>query len=130
MTHRERLISAGLLVPISEDAAYQRKGIIQRARAGEKIDYVPNWCVFRKDKPFGHVLLDGEDECQSAELVADMLYSYEAHVLVDRLNYHDKEQTPRTNPWLPPLGMYGICTMKDWAEWENRHAQMKLEDLT
>lgn len=128
MTHRERLISAGLLCPLSEYAIYQRSGILFRAKEGEKINYVPRWCVFRRDEPFHHVIAaDEEHECQSAELVADMLYSYEAHVLVDRLNYHDKEQPPMANRWLPPLGMYGICTIRDWEEWENKHAQMKLE---
>lgn len=126
MTHRERLITSGLLVPISEDAIYQRDGILHRIEAGEEIDYAPNWCVFRRDKPFTHVILNGKNECQSAELVADKLYSYEAHALADKLNFHDEEQ-PRCKPWLPPTGMYGICTMTEWENWESQHAQMKLE---
>lgn len=127
MTHKERLISIGLLTPPSEDAVYQRNGILLRVKEGEKIHYVPHWCVFRRDEPFRHVVAADEDhECQSAELVADNLYSYEAHVLVDKLNYRDEEQ-PKRKSGLPPIGMYGICTAKDWEEWENRHAQIRLE---
>ncbi len=130
MTHKERLISIGLLAPLSEDAVYQRNGILLRAKEGEKIHYIPHWCVFRRDEPFHHVIAVDEDhECQSAELVADNLYSYEAHILVDKLNLHDEEQPKSVKPWLPPVGMYGICTMEDWEEWENQHAQMKLEGL-
>lgn len=128
MTHKERLISIGLLTPISEDDVYQRNGVLLRVKEGEKIHYVPHWCVFRRDEPFHHVVAADEDhECRSAELIADMLYSYEAHVICDKLNYHDENQPPRAKPYLPPVGMYGICTMKDWMEWEKRHAQLRLE---
>ncbi len=126
MTHRERLISNGLLVPLSDDAIYNRNGILLRVKAGEQIDYIPNWCVFRRDEQFRHIILEGKDECQSAELVADKLFSYEAHVLCDKLNFHDKEQ-PRAKNWLPPVGMYGICTMEEWEAWYQRYlAQVSL----
>lgn len=128
MTHRERLISLGLMGQISDGEICRRNEILFRMQKGEKIKDVPVWCVYRRDEPLRQVILSGKDECRDAELIADKLYSYEAHVLVDKLNYKDPEQPPRKNPHLPQIGMYGVCTMEDWTAWEMRNSQMKLEE--
>lgn len=127
MTHRDRLIAAGLFTPLSASQICRRNDILFQLKQGVKVYEAPTHCVFRRDAPNRHVQLPGPLECQQAELIEQRLFSYEAHRLCDQLNRRDPEQPPRPNPALPPIGMYGICSMDDWADWEQRHAQLRLE---
>lgn len=126
MNHRERLIAAGLYKPLSDDSLYTRNSILQRMDAGENIKDAPIFCVFRRDKPFAHIILDPPRRCEFAELIADKLYSYEAHRLCDRLNFHDPEQpSGRSGHY---LGMYGIAVREDWEQWEAESGQLSMEE--
>ena len=125
-SHRERLIEAGLFQPLSPEAVFQREYILERIAQGEKIGEKPIWCIFRRDEWDRHVSTTYGKECRSAELIQDKLYHYEAQVKVDRLNNRDPEQPGRQGAY---LGMYGICTMPEWADWEDWHAQIGMEEV-
>lgn len=127
MTHRERLTGMGLVRKIPDEELLRRNEILFRLQQGERIQSTPVWCVFRRDRPHSHVCLNGEDECRDAELIADELYDHEAVDMARKLNREDPEQPMRESPRLPRCGMYAICTMEDWAEWEMRHSQMTME---
>ena len=80
--HRQRLIESGLLVPLSNEEIARRNGIIQqiaeRKARGDKcrgVD-IPEYCVFRADKPFCHIQLSGNRRCEDAEIIADKLFGY------------------------------------------------------
>lgn len=124
MNHRERLIAVGLLTPLSVGSVYERDRAIERAKQSRGTKDLPQFCVFRRDEWTRHIILDGEKECKSAELIESKLFSYEAHVLCSRLNFHDKEQPIGGCGYY--LGMYGVCSMTDWEEWWSRHAQIML----
>lgn len=125
--HRDRLIAEGLYKPLVPYDIEKRNGILLKKANGEKIADLPILCVFRRDEPTNHIFEVPGRECQSAELIADLLYSWEAWSLVNWLNNHDKQQPPRPNPFHPLMEMYAICNMDDWAAWEARHAQITLE---
>lgn len=126
-THRQRLIEEGLYTPLTPHDIAERNGILLRWKGGEKIQDVPNNCVYRADSPWSNIQRPDEKQCKEAELIADRLYSWEAWRLCNSLNYHDKQQPPRPNPHHPPLEMYRIASMDDWKEWEDRHAQIEME---
>lgn len=130
MKHRERLIAAGVFKPMDPARISERNDVLFRIQQGERVEDPPIYCVFRRDEPFRHVILSDEHECAEAELIESRLRSYEANALVNRLNYHDPEQPGRERPYLPPVGMYAICRMEDWSDWENRHNQLMLEEVT
>lgn len=123
--HKERLIAADLLVPMSKARISERAGILFRIAQGEEIKEKPIFCVYRRDEPYNHVIAPPEHSCKDAELIADRLYSYEAYRLCDRLNAKDEEQ-PRSPNGLWYMHMYAICTMGDWAEWEINTAQVSI----
>lgn len=128
-SHRERLISLGIYKPFNLDKECERNGILKRMAEGETFSVKPEWCVFRKDDWKKHIGYDGEFAehcCQSAELIADKLTSYEAHRLCDKLNSEDPEQPKGGAPCYLPLGMYGIATMKEWNKWAQEHSQMSI----
>ena len=124
--HRERLIELGLYKPCDLDTECERNGILKGIAEGEKVINKPIYCVFRKDAWNKHIIYNGEFAeycCQSAELIADKLTSYEANILCGRLNSLDPEQPKGGAPCYLPLGMYGYATMKDWEMWEQEHSQ-------
>lgn len=129
--HKQRLIESGLLVPLSKEEIARRNGIIQRITErkaqGDKCKGVdiPEYCVFRADKPFCHILLSGNRSCEDAELIADKLFSYEASRICHYLGIHDAEQPPRSLKGLPPFEMYRMCTRAEWDKWVAQRAQMK-----
>ena len=129
--HRQRLIESGLLVPLSNEEIARRNGIIQqiaeRKARGDKcrgVD-IPEYCVFRADKPFCHIQLSGNRRCEDAELIADKLFGYEASRICHHLGIHDTEQPPRPLTGLPPFEMYKWCTRAEWDEWVAQRAQIK-----
>lgn len=127
MNHRQRLIEEGLHTPLTPHDIAERKGLLLRRGRGEKIQDPPKYCVYRADHHMGNITRPDEYQCKDAELIADHLRGYEAHNLCSRLNLHDKQQPPRPNHWHPPLEMYRIADMDDWAEWEAQHAQIRME---
>lgn len=126
--HKERLIAAGLLEPMTGSRISERNGILFRIAQGEEIKEKPIFCVYRRDEPYNHVIAPSEHTCKDAELVVDRLYSYEAYRLCDRLNARDEGQ-PRTPNGLWYMHMYAICTMEDWADWEMKTAQISMEGV-
>lgn len=128
MNHRERLIAVGLYKPLSDDSLYTWNSILQRMDAGENIEDALIFCVFRRDKPFSHIILEPPFRCECAKLIADKLYSYEAHRLCDRLNFFDPEQPSGRSGYY--LGMYGIVSHDDWEQWEAESTQMTMEGIT
>lgn len=129
--HRERLIESGLFFPLSNEEIARRNGIMQhvteRRTQGDKckgID-IPEYCVFRADKPLCHIQLSGNKCCEDAELIADKLFSYEASRICHYFGIHDTEQPPRPLKGLPPFEMYRMCTRAEWDEWVAQRAQIK-----
>lgn len=129
--HRQRLIESGLLVPLSNEEIARRNGLLvqiaERKNRGDKcrgVD-IPEYCVFRADKPFCHILLSGNRCCEDAELIADKLFSYEASRICHHLGIYDTEQPPRPLKGLPPFEMYRKCTRAEWNEWVAWRTQIK-----
>ncbi|MBR5889112.1 MAG: hypothetical protein IKY92_03630 [Akkermansia sp.] len=125
--HRQRLIEEGLYEPLTPNDIAERKELLERRARGEKIQDPPIYCVYRADDPWTHIDTSLGKKCQDAELIADHLRGYEAQSLCSRLCIYDKQQPPRTRPWLPPLDMYRISKMDDWDAWEAQHAQLRME---
>ena len=125
--HRQRLIDEGLYKPLTPYDIAQRNGELQRREQGEKIQDPPIYCVYRADHPNSNITRPDDLQCKDAELIASHLRGYEAHRLCFYLSENDKQQPPRPNPYLPPLEMYRIANMEDWAEWEAAHAQIMLD---
>lgn len=124
--HRERLISAGLVTPMTATEIARRSIFLARKAKGEKITNAPIFCVFRRDEPHRILYNIPGEECEDAELIANYLFSWEAFQLANNLNLNDKQQPPRPNPTLPPLPMYAMCEMSVWEEWEARRAQITM----
>ena len=125
--HRERLIEEGLYKPLTPYDISERNGLLQRRSNGEKVQDPPIYCVYRADTPNGNISRPDEYQCKDAELIASHLRGYEAHRLAFHLSTYDKQQPPRPRPYHPPLEMYRVATMEDWAEWEAKHSQMTLD---
>lgn len=126
--HRARLIEQGLYTPLPNNVLYNREDLLARIKDGYKASAPPAYCVYRADSPWSHIHPEVPTQCKEAELIEDRLTSYEAHCLCDRLNARDPEQ-PRRKSYLPPLGMYRVCHMDEWHEWEARHSQVKMEEI-
>ena len=125
--HRERLIKEGLYTPLTPYDIAERNGLLQRRAQGEKIQDPPIYCVYRADHPFSNITRPDEYQCKDAELIQSHLRGYEAHRLANYLSIYDKTQPPRPKPNLPPLEMYRIANMDDWAAWEAEHSQLVLD---
>lgn len=117
--HRTRLQAAGLFTPTGEGERKRRRGLLAEVCSGKKMRDKPIYVVYRSS-PYHHVTFIGDEVhgAADAERIEELLYSWEAHNLCNRLNYHDSEQPPRSNPYLPPLECYHICDMWDWEKWE------------
>lgn len=124
--HRERLIEIGLYEPLPPSVLRDREKILERSRNGEKIKDKPCHCVIRVDGAFRQLWHpDEEDRCQNAELIAEKLYSWEAWNLVSRLEQKDDQQPKSRAGYF--LGLYRICSISDWEEWEAQHSQIALD---
>ncbi len=128
--HKGRLIESGLLSPLSPEETVKRMGILLRVENGAKIpaEEVPNYVVFRADKPFTHVSLAANKRCEDAELIADHLYYYEAYRLCRELASKDPEQPERALKHLPKFEMYKICSHKEWGSWVTDKSQISIFD--
>lgn len=130
--HRQRLIESGLLVTLSNEEVARRNGILQsiteRRAQGDKCKGVdiPEYCVFRADKPNCHIHLSGNRCCEDAELIADKLFYYEASRICHHLGIYDTEQPSRPLKGLPPFEMYKLCSRAEWEEWLFRKAQITI----
>ena len=124
--HRERLIKAGLYVPLDSHDIAERDEILQRAKKGEKVKEKPCHCVIRVDGAYKQLWHpDEEERCHDAELIAEKLYSWEAWRLVNLLERKDDQQPKAPGGWV--LGLYRICSVDDWAAWEAEHSQLMLD---
>ena len=117
--HKERLIESGLLSPLSPEETAKRMGILLRVENGAKIpaEGVPNYIVFRADKPFAHIASAGYKRCEDAELIADYLYYNEAYRLCRTLVNNDHIQPDRPHAHFTRFGMYKTCTQNEWDAW-------------
>jgi hypothetical protein len=117
--HKERLIESGLLSPLSLEEIVKRMGVLLCVENGVKIpaEEVPNFVVFRADKPFAHIASAGYKRCEDAELIADYLYYDEAYRLCRTLVNNDHIQPDQPHAHFTRFGMYKICTHNEWDAW-------------
>ena len=122
MNNYDRLVSLGLIYPLSSDEIYRRDRILDKVAEGQKVRDAPEWVCFRSDDQFKHINLTGKDKCKSAELIMSKLYHWEAHRMCNRLNNHDPE-LPK-NPQGYYQGMYKYATISDWLEFSHSKDQI------